>query len=47
MGSGKLPPFQEDSIAFNQIHSEEIIIAAGDDWKDSNTFAGEGEAVHS
>ena len=26
---------------------EEIIIAADEDWKDSGTFAGEGEVVHS
>ena len=44
---GKPPPFQDDSIAFDRIRSEEIIIAADEDWKDSGTFAGEGEVVHS
>lgn len=44
---GKPPPFQDDSVAFDRIRSEEIIIAAGEDWKDSGTFAGEGEVVHS
>ncbi len=44
---GKPPPFQDDSVAFDRIRSEEIIIAADEDWKDSGTFAGEGEVVHS
>ena len=40
---GKPPPFQDEGIDFNQICSEEIIIAADE----RSTYAGEGEMIRS